>query len=305
MEHQDNIFEQFKKAAETSETKDFPGLEKVWSRVDAKLDTQVYQAQKSTNISWKKFAVAASVVVGTVFAYQFLKEEKTIQSPQNTVVVNDSIADKITNDTTTAIVSSENEILLNKKEADKIIEKQLSNPNQVTVNEVAAATIEEKAEIVAPETSRPITSPSKDENDDAKFLRGRVYEARSVVHSKAEEVVEVNQNTESKKQASRKAAPLIVVDGKAVTDKNKADLEDVESIVELKNPLYIINGVEYSEKEVFGPNPTSPYYPLNKQEIESISIYKDEEAIEQFGKKGEEGVVVIKTKNGKPKTAIK
>ena len=50
---------------------------------------------------------------------------------------------------------------------------------------------------------------------------------------------------------------------------------------------------EYSEKEVFGPNPTSPYYPLNKQEIESISIYQDEEAIELYGEKGNKGVVVI------------
>ena len=32
---------------------------------------------------------------------------------------------------------------------------------------------------------------------------------------------------------------------------------------------------EYTEQELFGPNPTSPYAPLNKQKIESISILKD------------------------------
>ncbi|QYS85659.1 hypothetical protein JJC03_10750 [Flavobacterium oreochromis] len=74
----------------------------------------------------------------------------------------------------------------------------------------------------------------------------------------------------------------------------------METILELKEPLYIINDKEYSEKELFGPNATSPYFPLKKQVIETISIYKDEEAIDLYGKKGEKGVIVIKTKNGKP-----
>ena len=68
MENQDNnLFDQFKKAADNSESTDFPGLEKVWSRVDAKLDTQIYQQQKNINSGWKKFAVAASIVVGNGF----------------------------------------------------------------------------------------------------------------------------------------------------------------------------------------------------------------------------------------------
>lgn len=298
MEHQDNIFEQFKKAAETSETKDFPGMEKVWSRLDAKLDTQVYEAQKSTNISWKKFAVAASVVVGTMFAYQFLKEEeKTIPTPQNTVVVKDSISSAIDNDTT-AIVAIQNESPLDKVKAEKVLEIQLNNTTPVAVNEISASTMAEKADVAA----SPMGTTSKEEKEDSQFLKGRVYEAVGIIQKEAEEVAEVRKETESKKQLVRKAAPLVVVDGKA-TDKKVSDIqntEDLETIVELKNPLYIINGVEYTEKEMFGPNPTSPYYPLNKQEIESISIYQDEEAVEKYGNKGENGVVVVKTKNGKP-----
>jgi len=304
MEHQDNLLEQFKKAAETSETKDFPGMEKVWSRVDAKLDTQVYQAQKSTNTSWKRFAVAASIVVGTVFAYQFLKEEKTIQSPQNTIVVHDSIANKIINDTTSAIVSSENEVIIDKKEADKIIEKQLKNPNQVAVNEVSSVgtTLVEKPELSA----KPMVTIAKNKADENTLKKERAYES-DVEKQATSEISEDRQEAESKRQVAKKAPPLVVVDG-IVTDKKVSDIQntnDLETIVELKNPLYIINGVEYTEKEMFGPNPTSPYYPLNKQEIEAISIYKDDEAIERFGDKGENGVVVVKTKNGKPKKAIK
>ncbi|MDR6968847.1 hypothetical protein J2X31_002873 [Flavobacterium arsenatis] len=69
----------------------------------------------------------------------------------------------------------------------------------------------------------------------------------------------------------------------------------------LGNPLYIINGVEYTEQELFGPKPTSPYYPLIEQEITSINIIQAKNAIKLYGQmKGQSGVVVIETKDGKP-----
>jgi hypothetical protein len=72
--------------------------------------------------------------------------------------------------------------------------------------------------------------------------------------------------------------------------------EVVESIIELKEPVYFINGVEYSEESLFGENPTSPYAPLNKQKIEKIEIIQPTDAIKIYGKKGEKGVVIISIK---------
>ena len=108
---------------------------------------------------------------------------------------------------------------------------------------------------------------------------------------------------EAKMKSSIKEEPLLVIDDVAedLQILGKLDANDVESIIVLPDPLYIINGVEYSEVEVFGPNPTSPYSPLNQQEIETISILQKEKATEIYGKKGEKGVVIITTKNGKPK----
>ena len=95
----------------------------------------------------------------------------------------------------------------------------------------------------------------------------------------------------------KKDDPLVVVDGKAVADYNA---EDAESIVYLKNPLYIINGTEYTEQEVFGPNPSCPYAPIKNQEIESVTVLQADKAVDTYGKKGENGVVIITTKDGKP-----
>ena len=107
---------------------------------------------------------------------------------------------------------------------------------------------------------------------------------------------------ENKVSNAKKEKPLLVFDDK-VTNKQsvkEVEMDEIESIVELPDPLYIINGVEYTEQELFGPNPTSPYTPLNEQEIDSISILQKEKATSIYGQKGKKGVVIISTKNGKP-----
>jgi hypothetical protein len=90
---------------------------------------------------------------------------------------------------------------------------------------------------------------------------------------------------------------LIVIDGEA----NKKSLseinpDDVVSVIKLKEPIYFINGVEYSEESLFGKNPTSPYAPLNKQKIDKIEVIQPADAVKIYGKKGEKGVVIISIK---------
>jgi TonB-dependent SusC/RagA subfamily outer membrane receptor len=75
---------------------------------------------------------------------------------------------------------------------------------------------------------------------------------------------------------------------------------NVDSLVILDEPLYIIDGIYYSENDLYGPNPTSPYAPLDKQEIKTITILQDLEATSKYGEKGKKGVVIITTKTGKP-----
>ena len=296
MEHQDKIFEQFKKAAENQDSQDFPGMEKVWSRVDAKLDTQVFKAQKKTNTNWKKFAVAASVVVGSVFAFQLWKQFDTTKEPiQNSVVeTTKEDTNSIVTEDSTAIVNTEEQVI-NNKQNEKILQQQIQGVNQVAVSESKPMS-NDSIQV------RSMSAPVMEE--DKEYLNNS--NTNETVAAKSSRVDEndytIKQEPAKSTSVGKKAPPLIVVDGKA-TDKKVSDIknsDDLETIVELKEPLYIINGKEYSEKELFGPNPTSPYYPLNKQEIESMSIFQDEEAIELYGDKGKKGVVVIKTKYGRP-----
>ncbi len=48
MENQDKIFEQFKDASKKAEAKDFPAMDKVWARVEEKLDKKETRKQSQS-----------------------------------------------------------------------------------------------------------------------------------------------------------------------------------------------------------------------------------------------------------------
>ena len=303
MENQDKLYNQFKSAAENAETKDFPGMENVWNRVEQKLDTKVLK--KETKL-WKKLAVAASILLVVSVGYHFWSTEKTITTPTNEIVTNDSITNPIIKENN-AVVSSEIQHPAIKENAEQILKEQTKTANVVVMND----TVKPK-KMAAPMPAA--VSEVKVEKDDVQkeeetnsyngYLSKEVFDARSVKNNSQKTMMNSKgRMAEAKMKSSIKEEPLLVIDNVAedLQKLGKLNADDVESIVVLAEPLYIINGVEYSEVEVFGPNPTSPYSPLNQQDIETISILQKEKATEIYGKKGEKGVVIITTKNGKPK----
>lgn len=305
MENQDKLYNQFKSAAENAEKKDFPGMENIWNRVEQKLDTKVLK--KETKL-WKKLAVAVSILLVVSVGYHFWNNEKTITTPTNEIVTNDSIKKPtISEENSDAVVSSEIQHPAIKENAEEILKQQIQTKDVVVMNDtvkprkittpVPAVVSELKAE--KDEDQKEIQANKYDG-----YLNNYGYNARSVQNNGDRLMLNsAGRNAEAKAKKSKKDDPLLVVDDKAedLQSIGKLNADEIDSIVVLAEPLYIINGVEYSEKEVFGPNPTSPYSPLNEQDIETISILQKEKATEIYGRKGEKGVVIITTKNGKPK----
>lgn len=303
MDNHDKIFEQFKTASEKAETKDFPAMEKVWSRIDEKLDRT--QIKKETKL-WKKLAVAASILLVASVGYQFLKSEpETIKTNQN-VVTNDSTSTVIQGPIleNNAIVGNDTKNTLIKEDASQILQEQIvTKADAITVVEVAPVADKitdqeygKREDAVLKEKSASDFVAKKKSND---ILKARKYEVVSVQHNQME--IQTMDNETAAPQAGARPNPLVVIDGKA--DKkglSKLKDDDIVSIVEMKEPLYIINGVPYSEEELFGENPTSPYAPLDQQEIEKTIVLQGEEAIARYGDKGKKGVLIITTKNGKP-----
>ncbi|SCX78160.1 hypothetical protein [Flavobacterium caeni] len=309
MENQEKIFEQFKRAADNMESKDFPSVEKVWSRVEDKLDKKVLTKQHNL---WKKVAIAASVLLVVTLGYQLFKPEQTISIPQNEVVNNDIPAPAHPPKVQDATADPTPEHPQIKPEADKILKRTIEEPAAVAMEESPAADAEYSHE---PESDMVLKSKKSNaplSGKSARFQKGRAFDAVGVQRKDAEfHEADTDKKTETA-VVGNVQAPLVIVDGKAITGEEalkintvsegiaKIDPKDEKEIVVLKEPLYIINGHYYSEQELFGPNPTSPYAPLNQQEIETITVFQGEKAIANYGKRGEKGVVVITTKDRKP-----
>ena len=293
---EEKLYKKIQQAAENAEQKDFPGMEKIWARVEDKLETQTLQKEKHL---WKKLAVAASVVLVGTLTFFLLQEKENVIIPENTITAIDSSKNSIpTPETANGLVNTSPEI---KKEAEQILQQQIVIQNNIVINDtinykskkevllsapIAMEEVQEMAKTSLVPSYNNSMSNSASINNSGYLAKGKRYD---VTMNSAEKTQE-----KDKKIANDN---LVLVDGK-LTKESLSNLnpDDIDSIIELKEPIYFINGVEYSEESLFGENPTSPYAPLSKQKIEKIEVIQPVDAVKIYGKKGEKGVVIISIK---------
>lgn len=294
MENQD-IFNQFKKAADNAESPEFASMENVWQRVETKLDQKEL---KQKTVLWKKWAVAASILLGLSIGYQFLQSDNASIPFQETITLKDSVSSPVKGKPEDVVVSTGSDKPSLKPEADQLLERHIaSGGNQVALEENNTYDSYQQADSIAYDVSPSAAAMQG-------YSQTQINETVAKKSSPKAKNMEMffNNTKETQDNSTRKEEALIVYDDlvKNKQSLKSVDPDEVESIVVLNDPLYIINGVEYTEQEVFGPNPTSPYSPLKEQQIESVTVLQDEKAIEKYGDKGKKGVVIITTKNGKP-----
>lgn len=326
MENQDKLLEQIKSAEANAEGREFPGFDQVWSRVEDKLDNKALSKQ---NRKWKQWAVAASVLLVASIGYQFFKPAgTTAKETKNTVVAADTIPPVFEPENAVANAVADTTVI--RKDAPQILDNSLRSTIAADTDAdnlvVPPDPLSPKTEETAPAASVLTQAPEADAvkeapagravtaaaSDRSLRAKGRFFQARSVRRDEYE-VFDDKLNKDTKETA-KKQTPLFIIDGKPIVAKSEAEYEKKlaeataemqlakkDTIIYLKEPLYIINGVEYSEESLFGARPTSPYAPLNLQEEGmTTAIFTGREALRKYGDKGKNGVVVITTKNGKP-----
>lgn len=293
---EEKLYKKIQQAAENAEQKDFPSMEKIWARVEDKIETQTLQKEKHL---WKKIAVAASVVLLGTLTFFLLQEKETVIVPENTITTIDSSKNTIpTPESANGLVNTPPEI---KKDAEQILQQQIVIQNNIVINDTI--NYKSKKEVLIPtpiameevkEMAKTNLVPSNNNNiSNSASINNSGYLAKGKRYD-----VTMN-SAESTQDKDKKIAndDLVVIDGKlSKKSLNNINPEEVESIIELKEPVYFINGVEYSEDSLFGENPTSPYAPLSKQKIEKIEVIQPADAIKIYGEKGKKGVVIISIK---------
>ena len=332
MNSEDKIYNKIKNASHKGE-KDFPGMDKVWNRVEEKLDNTIVVKKKNT---WQKVAIAATVLLSFSIIYQFVANDEQVNTNSNTknpvIVSNDSVK-KIMDEAKEVVVDNSDP-----KNPTKAINPYYNSETNSTESELLqeeAAPVDliddsaKKMEfrfdsnLALPEKEKVglTTELNKNSNTENELsFRNSALNYTStntnngyLAPSKKYDVTVKPAKSNYKPAKVKAAAPvqqnkdLIVIDGVAMDKNYDADKElkeintdDIEEFTYLPNPLYIINGIEYTEESLFGKNPTSPYAPLDKQRITSTNILKPADASKIYGKKGEKGIVIITTKDGKP-----
>lgn len=331
MNSEEKIYSKIKNASHKGE-KDFPGMDKVWNRVEEKLDNTLVVKKKNT---WQKLAIAATVLLSFSIIYQFIGNEQTFKGKIKNNEANPII---VSTDSVKKIIDKAKEVVVEHTPTNKA--GTLTKPTELRLNSVnkkfapmpsptttliedSAYKTELKSDFITLEDKETL-APEMNNNFNLN-TENKVSFNNSVLNSsngtngylapgKKYEVVVTPIKSKYKAAKSKTvAAPveknkdLVVIDGVAMDKKydsekelNKISTEEIENITYLPNPLYIINGVEYSEASLFGKNPTSPYAPLDKQKITSTNILKPADATKIYGQKGVNGIVIITTKDGKP-----
>lgn len=317
---EDRIYKKLQNASKKGE-KDFPAIDKLWSRVEEKLDNQVVVKKKNI---WQKLAVAASVAFVSALVYIFaLKKEittkniKSLEIQSNEIIVSKDSAQRIIEEVKENVATTnkkqklqsfdyttmkdnvykKSEMTSNLNNSEKIVSKTSSN-GKITARSINSKIEKDEAYLRSNFTNNISNMASLNNNY---IINEKIYVREEVNHTST-----VNNTT--KKIIS---APIVIVNGNVVknnldndslskNDVNKITTEEVETVILLKEPLYIINGVEYSEESLYGKNPTSPYTPLDQQKIKTVEVLQAPEAISRYGEKGKKGIVIITTINGKP-----
>ena len=226
---EEKLYKKIQQAAENAEQKDFPGMEKIWARVEDKLKTQTLQKEKHL---WKKLAVAASIVLVGTLTFFLLQEKESVIIPENTVTTIDSSKNTIpTPETANGLVNTTPEI---KKDAEQILQQQIVIQNNIVINDtinykskkevmiptpIAMEEVQEMAKTsLVPSYNNSILN-SASANDSGYLAKGKRYDVVSV--SSSETIQE-----KDKKIVNN---DLVVIDGKlSKKSLNNLNPEEIE-----------------------------------------------------------------------------
>ncbi|REC46607.1 T9SS type A sorting domain-containing protein [Chryseobacterium pennipullorum] len=286
-----HIDQQFNEASKLSdEPTVFPGFEKVWEKVEQKLDTK--KEKKKIVSPWLPYGIAASLIIGCGAFYFMNKKETADLVNPSTVIAESKTAPKAVSKTDIAAIDriTKENINKEKKNAKPAIEKLAVNSTPVPIPNP----VSDVPPLVTAPSSRGDLTPSSIE---------RHMETSSGVVKNIEEVVVVGYKavrrekviSASSKISSSEASLAKELSGSVAGVSVSKPGKDMKIMIRgmssvagsSAKPLVIING-KLANMEILKA--------LDQERIKEISVLKGAEAAAIFGSKANNGVVIIKTK---------
>ena len=287
----DDLFNIESKKAE--ENANFPGFEKVWDKVEQKLDEK---EKKRILPIWFTSGIAASLVIGLGVLYLYNQKEdlpvkpviaqqetspessakpNIINKPQSDVhKLDEEIQERIKKNpiVTKEIVAYQN--TSNSENTIEIIQNIVLEPVKALKIEVSPVLVE------GFQTNKSISSVEKTKNINEVVVTAMGIKRKEQSLGYASEI-----NVASQLQG--KVAGLQISSNAPNIPNSNIVIRGVRSIESSPKPLYVIDGKPYENVDL---------QKISSDKIKSVNILKDNAATSLYGSRGLNGVVLIDTK---------
>lgn len=321
MENNHDIDKKFSEASQAiEEPATFPGFDKVWAKVEEKLDQK--EEKKRILPVWLPYGIAASLIIG-LGAFYFINknsEEKLVPSivqkatPQETPPHQD-----ITQIDRTIQSNIKKEVGLNKEQIQNVekiatknggsilIKQDINNLEIININKLQGDTLrtDEIREVLIAGalgvkkrvdavvgSNQIIATNSLSQNSNYGF-----YNNSNTVNSAPQIAKGDYQNnaptTNLKNEFSQNNNAMLALQGRVAGVQiqpgasQNITIRGSRSLSGNNQPLYLIDGVPKSYEQI---------QKLNPKKIESVEVLKDASAIALYGSRASNGVIIVKTK---------
>lgn len=280
-----HIDQQFNEASRLSEEPTvFPGFEKVWERVEEKLDAK--KEKKKMVPFWLPYGVAASLIIGCG-AFYFMSKKDTVEHIKPVIAENRTAPRPVTKTDIRGIDSlTKKNILKEKKNTEPVVEKLAIHvapappPNPVLLPSEGSTAVG----ISPPPIVRHMeTSTGLVNNIDEVVVRGYAPVKRAKSLTSSSSVVSSSDISVAKELSGKVAGLSVSKSGKEM----KMMIRGMSSVGSSANPLVIING-EPANMEALKI--------LDPERIKKMSVMKGADAAAIYGSKAGHGVLIVKTK---------
>ncbi|MBB6370533.1 vWA domain-containing protein [Chryseobacterium shigense] len=326
MENNHDIDKRFNDASRLSEEPAvFPGFDKVWAKVEEKLDKK--EEKKKIWPVWLPYGIAASLVIG-LGAFYFISKNKTAETSKPLIVDNkiESHPDKNTAHIVDSTVKSniEKEIQASKAiqketplayEPGKIKDAAVNAYDEIYTSRKADYSTDEyfikkQEETLSPAPQRKRgqwKDTARTQDIEEVVLTGLIPKKKSEYTSSAVSVQSNYIASNTTQQLQGKVAGLQIQSAHGIkrrkneeirntfntinngysNNNNPVVIRGLASIKGTASPLFIVNG-NIVEQDYFSA--------LNPKKIKSIEVVKGAAAAALYGSRGANGIIVVRTK---------
>jgi len=292
MENNHDIDKRFNDASKLSEEPaGFPGFEKVWAKVEEKLDKK--ENKKKIIPAWFPYGIAAGLILGLGVFY-FLDKKDTVLPSQP--VIAESIKEKPSG---THIQKIDSTVKANIQKEIKEIEPPVLAYKPIAVPEPFIPTVSchlpEPPKIYEENRVSRIESDTlKGKSIDEVVMIG--YGMKKAAAATSSSTLIASSDVSVSSALSGRVAGVSVLPG---ADKGGAiRIRGASSLGAVKSPLYIIDGKIIDAK-------AGILNVLDSKNIKELKVLKGFEATSLYGSKASEGVVVVTTVKGLSESELK